>query len=207
MPIKEGTLPLGDSRNAALRRFFQLERKLARNADLRSKYVEFLSEYERQGHMRILPKDYIENGPVYYIPHHAVEKKFRVVFDGSSKTTNGKSLNDVQMVGEKLQLDLADQLMRFRFNRIAIVADVKQMFRQVVIDESQWDLLRIFWRESPSEPLRTYQLTTVTYGMASSGHCAVRAMIQCARDQQKKIPTGGCHRGRFHVYGRSPYRK
>lgn len=188
MPIRKNGLPLGDSRKTALRRFFQLERRLERNPELREKYIAFMREYQRLGHMRMLPSGHAEKGPVYHIPHHAVEKKFRVVFDGSSKTTNGKSLNDIQMIGEKLQMDLADQLMRFRCNNIAIVADVKQMFRQIRMDESQWDLLRIFWRESPTDPLRIYQLLTVTYGMASAGHCAVRAMIQCARDQKELFP-------------------
>lgn len=188
MPIKEGALPLGDSRHIALRQFYQLERRFARRPELREKYVQFMREYESLGHMRPLPKGYAEKGPINFIPHHPVEKKFRVVYNGSSKTTNGRSLNDAQMVGAKLQPDLADQIVCFRFNRIAIVADVKQMFRQICIDESQWDLLRIFWRESPTDQLRIYQLTTVTYGMASAGHCAVRAMIQCARDQKQTFP-------------------
>lgn len=52
----------------------------------------------------------------------------------------------------------------------------------------QWDLQRIFWRESPEETLEEYHLTVVTFGLASSAHCAVRAMIQCARDSAKEFP-------------------
>lgn len=189
MPIKPESLPLGDSRNIALRQFFQLERRLTKNTELREKYVAFMREYENCGHMRRLTTDIIPKAIHYYIPHHAVQKRFRVVYNASSKTTNGISLNDIQMIGEKLQPDLADQVMKFRLHRIAFSADVVKMFRQVCIDSSQWDLQRIFWREKPSDPLGTYQLTVVTYGMAASAHLAVRAMIQCARDQSVRFPA------------------
>lgn len=90
-----------------------------------------------------------EPGPMsYYIPHHCVLKRFRVVFDASAATSNGLSLNEVQMVGEKLLFDIADQTMRFRRHKIGVVADIEKMYRQVGVDPSQWDLQRIFWRES-----------------------------------------------------------
>lgn len=84
----------------------------------------FLTSHNRQVNGRYVVKMPIKEGALPLGDSRAVEEKFRVVFDGSSKTTNGKSFSDIQMVGEKLQLDLADQLMRFRFNLIAIVADV-----------------------------------------------------------------------------------
>ncbi|XP_049308631.1 uncharacterized protein LOC125777586 [Bactrocera dorsalis] len=100
----------------------------------------------------------------YYIPHHAVTGKFRVVFNTSCKTTSGVSLNDI--------------LHRFRRYRIAITADVKKMFRQVEINPLQ----RILWRESPVEPLRSFELATVTYGMTSSPYNAIRSLRQYAVD-------------------------
>jgi hypothetical protein len=46
------------------------------------------------------------------------------------------------------------------------------------------------WRESTEEPLKEYQLTVVTYGMASSGYNAVKAMRQCAIDHEQSFPIG-----------------
>lgn len=186
IPIKSGELPLGDSREIALKRYFQLERRLSHNEELRIKYVEFMREYEQLGHMKIAEKP---AGKIhYYIPHHCVNIKFRVVFDASCKTTDGRSLNDIQPVGQKLQHDLADQIMRFRRHLIAVIADIEKMFRQISIDESQWDLQRIFWRESPNEPLKEYQLTVVTYGMAASVFNSVRALQQCGIDNSINYP-------------------
>lgn len=188
IPIKPNALPIADSRNIALRRFHQLERQLQRDMEMRELYVKFMRDYEALGHMTIADKKPV-NGETVYIPHHAIRKKnFRVVFDASSENADGTSLNKAQMVGEKLQFDLMDQIMRFRRHKYGVIADIAKMFRQVNIDKTQWALQRIFWRENPYAQLKEYWLTTVTYGLASAGHCATRAMIQCARDNAKKFP-------------------
>lgn len=149
-----------------------------------------MREYELLGHMVLATEMPNQNEMVYYIPHHGVvtSDKFRVVFDASCKTNKGISLNDAQLVGEKLQRDLHEQIMRFRRHRIGIQTDVKKMFRQVGIIPRQRNLQRIFWRESSNDPLREYCLITITYGLASSPHCAVRAMKEGARDMEKRYP-------------------
>lgn len=190
IPILPDAELLGDSREIALRRFHWLEKRLDRNPELRVKYVEFMREYEALNHMQMAGPEVKEGGVRYYIPHHCVTKKFRVVFDASCKTTNGKSLNDVQAVGEKLQMDLVDILMRFRRHAVVVTSDIRKMFRQVRIDPEHWDLQRIFWRNHRGEPIREYQLTVVTYGLASSVHSSVRAMQQCATDNESKWPRG-----------------
>ncbi|CAH0551006.1 unnamed protein product [Brassicogethes aeneus] len=63
----------------------------------------------------------------YYIPHQAVVKesstttKLRVVFVASCKTTNGISLNDCMLTGLRLQQDLLNILLRWRY-KIAVSA-------------------------------------------------------------------------------------
>lgn len=187
IPLKPNALPIGDTRNIALRRFQQLERRLQREPELKERYIDFMREYEQLNHMRVATRP-PRAGHTVYIPHHAVTKKFRVVFDASCLNVDGIHFNKMQMNCPKLQLDLHDQLLCFRKNRIAFMADVTKMFRQVLIDSSQWDLQRIFWREEPHKPLKEYWLTTVTYGVASSVYNSVRAMIQCARDNAEQFP-------------------
>lgn len=171
-----------------MRRFFALERKLQRNDTLREKYIDFMRDLERLGHMKKAPQPAI--GTVtYYIPHHAIDAdKFRTVFDASCKTSNGESLNSIQMIGPKMQADLQFHIMRFRQYRYAVIADVVKMFRQVCLHSSQWDLQRIFWRESPNEPLHEYQIMVVMYGLASSLYNAVKSMIECANQYAKEYP-------------------
>lgn len=180
---------LGESRLMARRRLFGLERRFEQHPDLRKKYIAFMQEYAELGHMR--KADPLDQSKMhYYIPHHAVsiDRKFRVVFDASARTTNGSSLNDVQYVGPRLQRDLFDILMSFRIGRIAMSADVAKMFRQIEVQRPYWDLQRILWRESPQEPIQEWWLTVVTYGLASSPYNAVRTLTQCAIDNAEKLP-------------------
>ncbi|GFT98996.1 integrase catalytic domain-containing protein [Trichonephila clavipes] len=41
--------------------------------------------------------------------------------------------------------------------------DVKMMYRMILIHESQQPLLRILWKESPEDPVKTFEMKTVTY--------------------------------------------
>lgn len=90
----------------------------------------------------------------------------------------------MQLISERLQDDLIDLIIRFRWHAIAITADIKQIYRQVQVHPDDWDLQRLFWREGPHKKLLEYWLTVVTFGMASAPHCAVRAMQQCAIDNK-----------------------
>ncbi|XP_043496357.1 uncharacterized protein LOC122520328 [Polistes fuscatus] len=189
LPFKEEN-QLGDSYTSALRRFHALERSLSRKPKIRDEYIKFLSEYEE--HMTR-----IEGGPHedrFYLPHHAVLKhtsittKLRVVFDASAKTSNGKSLNNVLMVGPTIQEDLFALLVRFRSHAIAITADIAKMYRQIIIDPRDRKYQTILWRRQESDPVKTYRLNTVTYGTASASFLATRTLHQLASDEFNRFP-------------------
>ncbi|XP_055917147.1 uncharacterized protein LOC129949607 [Eupeodes corollae] len=189
IPFKLNASALGNSHNLALRQFYQLERRLTSNPDLREKYINFLREYIQLGHMTAISDRPGEPAQSYYVPHHAVTMKFRVVFNASAQTSTGISLNDTQLAGPLIQELLVNIIHRFRRFAVALSADVEKMFRQVLIDKRHRQWQQILWRESPTELLRTYQLNTVTYGTASGPYLAVRAMQQCALDNSCILPT------------------
>lgn len=180
---------LGKSKKLALQQFFAMEGRIRRNKDFGDKYRLFMQEYEALGHMEeILEKE--ERG--YYTPHHGVitSTKFRVVFNASAKTTTGVSLNETQMVGEKLQRDLFLTLMNFRKFKYGIIGDIEKMYRQILVHPDDRQYQKILWRSSERDPIKVYQLKTVTYGQACAPHCAIRALVQCARDNEEEHPTG-----------------
>lgn len=187
IPIKPECKGLGDSRGLALRQFNQLERRFERNPELRQKNIESMREYQALGYMRLANRQYDPKFS-YWLPHHAVMKKFRIVYNASAKTKTGESLNSIQLVGSKLQYDLQLQVMRFRRNKIGVATDISKMFNRIGLNPKQWDLHRVFWRESPNEPIKEYVLTVVTFGLASSAYNSVRALNQCAMDQAMKYP-------------------
>jgi len=106
------SVKLGDSKDSAYRRFIALERRLSKDPTLRASYVDFMQEYEQQGHMSAVTNENALESESYYLPHQAVVRpdsvttKLRVVFDASAKTSTGNSLNDKLMTGPNLQKEL-----------------------------------------------------------------------------------------------------
>lgn len=188
IPFKQDPSVLGDSRQQALHHFHRLEKRLLQSPAVASQYIDFMAKYESLGHMRLAPGPPQTASRVYYITHHAVLSKFRVVFNASLATRNGPSLNDIQLTGPMLQRTLWQQLLQFQLYRIALSADIEKMFRMVGVHEDDLDLQRIFWRAKPTHKLLEYQLLTVTYGMRSASYNAVKAMIQCGKDQAGEFP-------------------
>lgn len=108
--------------------------------------------------------------------------KLRVVFDASAMSSSGKSLNDLLHVGPKLQTHITALLHRSRFNRYIFTADICKMYRQIKINTDDRQYQHIFWRSSPLEPLREYELTTITYGITSSPYQAIRVLHKLEQD-------------------------
>lgn len=189
IPFSEEIHRLGKTKQIALQQFLSMERKMRKNDEFASKYRLFMSEYQALGHME-QHWDNTESG--YYTPHHGVlsATKFRVVFNASAKSTTGVTLNDAQLVGERLQRDLVDILMSFRQFKYGITADIEKMYRQIWVHKDHQQYQKIFWRENEKEPLKVYKLKTVTYGHASAPHNAIRTLVQCAIDHEDQFPMG-----------------
>lgn len=192
IPFKTSINTLGDSKELATKRFKSLERKLQTDEKMRKEYIKFMQEYQRLGHMKKVVDDYSTHA--YYLPHHGVWKessittKLRVVFDASAPTTTGISLNDIQMVGPTIQRDLLSIILCFRQHPYVVGADIAMMYRQVLIEPPQRTLQRILWRENPLDQIDTYELNTVTYGMASSPFMAIRCLFSLADEHQESYP-------------------
>lgn len=192
LPFLPDAPTLGSTHATALRRFLNLERKLKINPLLRSKYVDFMNDYLKLGHMSLCHPRTFANKPHYYIPHHGIFKagsdKLRTVFDASSKSSNGISLNECLHTGPALQQDIVDIIMAFRTHPVVFSTDIRMMFRNILIhpDHRQYQL--ILWRSSPDQPLLTYALNTVTYGLRSSPYHAIRTLLQLADDEGQRYP-------------------
>ncbi|XP_055632492.1 uncharacterized protein LOC129772973 [Toxorhynchites rutilus septentrionalis] len=195
LPLQSNVLEqLGDNRSNAIRRFRMLESRLNRQHDIADQYTDFMNEYQSLGHMRRVTEYQTPPENCYHLPHHAVIReestttKLRVVFDASAKTSNGPSLNDALLVGPIVQEDLRSIIMRSRRNKVMLIADIKQMFRQILVDPRDTPLQRIVWRSTPDAPLDTFELQTVTYGTASAPFLATRVLQQLADDEQNNFP-------------------
>lgn len=154
-PIKH----IGDTRNTAEKRFKQLEKRLEHNTSLKKEYTKVMEGYTQLQHMEEVPEKEI-NKPAVYLPHHAVVRldkettKTRIVFDASCKGSRNVSLNDELLVGPQLQDDLRSLIMRWRMKRISFTADIRTMYREVLVSEDDIDYQRILWREHADEALK-----------------------------------------------------
>ncbi|GFX42041.1 uncharacterized protein TNCV_353481 [Trichonephila clavipes] len=119
MPLKKEPSCLGNSKDIALKRLGSLWNRLARDKNYLNLYREFLRDYERLGLMKEVTNE-TEPEITYYATHHGIYRpeksttKLRVVFNCSSLTDNGISLNDIQYNGGVIQEDLYAQMLRFR---------------------------------------------------------------------------------------------
>nr|XP_029736109.1 uncharacterized protein LOC115270912 [Aedes albopictus] len=64
------------------------------------------------------------------------------------------------------------------------------MYRQVLLHPDDTPLQRILWRFDPNDPIDTYELATVTYGLAPSSFLATRTLQQLATDEGDAYPLG-----------------
>lgn len=181
---------LGESITKAHGCLKQLSNRLSSDPVFKQLYVSFVNEYETLGHMARVAMPDTDSSPVCYLPHHGILRpasstiKLRVVFNGSSRTSNGVSLNDILHTGTKLQRDIADVLLWTRTHRVLFSTDIIKMYRQIV-HQKDWDLQRILWFDKDERPA-AYHLTTVTYSLS----CALFLALRETELQQLIIDEG-----------------
>lgn len=181
---------LGDSRKKALATLYQMENRFKKHPKLHNDYKNFMNEYLVNGHMELSTYD----PESFYLPHHAVIRnestttKLRVVFNASQATTNGKSLNEQLAIGESHQSDILTILLNFRKFKFAFTADIEKMYRQIWISKEHRKYQKILWRNSPDEPIKEYELKTVTYGTSIAPFLAIRVTKQIALDCDDDFP-------------------
>ncbi|XP_017488181.1 PREDICTED: uncharacterized protein LOC108376468, partial [Rhagoletis zephyria] len=220
LPFKEDHNSLGQSYATALRRFLAQERRLARCHDLKQQYIAFMDEYRDLGHMSAVEKVDLNTPNYYVPHHYVLKPtstttKLRVVFDASCKNTSQKSLNGILAVGPTLQNELYILHLRFRLFHYALTADIVKMYRQILVDADDskfqsilWrtDIVKMYrqilvdaddskfqsilWRSTPDDEVCTYQLNTVTYGMASAPYLAVQSLNYIADTYEASYPIG-----------------
>lgn len=158
LPWKNDCLPIRDNYNLCYNRLKSMHYKLNKTPEVLKEYDDIIQEQLRSGIIEKLPNPEVEtrNKGVHYLPHHAVIRqnrettKLRIVYDGSAKSEGQeRSLNDCLPVGPNYIPQLVDVLARFRWNRIAISADIEKAFLMISVHESHRDMLRFLWLKDP----------------------------------------------------------
>jgi hypothetical protein len=176
LPFKPDHEVLPDNFKVCEGRLKSLKNKLVAS-NILHEYNQIFSEYEENGIIERVSSAEVarETGQVHYLPHRPVIRndkqttKIRAVFDASCKVS-GPSLNECLYSGPNLIAKIFDILLRFRLNKIGVLADIKQAFLNVGIDAQHRDYLRFLWYDlqAEDEQVVIYRFLRVVFGITSS---------------------------------------
>ncbi|XP_060810506.1 uncharacterized protein LOC132904364 [Amyelois transitella] len=204
LPFKHNPSELGNSHFIAKRRLLNLEKKLDSNPDLRTNYNDTLQSYIDKGYLSKVENASSDDSS-YYIPHRAVYRpdkltsKTRIVIDASSKTTSGKSLNDLLYTGPNLQTSIFDLLLNLRMFSVALSADIEKMYFQLKLTPTHHAFQRILYRFDSRSDIDTFEFNRVSFGISSSPYLAMRVIRQLAADSRDQFPLAATE-AETHMY-------
>ncbi|XP_053691074.1 uncharacterized protein LOC128739603 [Sabethes cyaneus] len=196
---------LPDSLPMAIRRLECLEKRMNRDPALKEEVHRQIQEYLDKGYThRATETELISADPkrIWYLPLGVVQNpkkpgKVRLVWDAAAKV-NGISLNDLLLPGPDMLLPLPSVLFRFRQFPVAVCGDIKQMFHQILVKETDRHSQRFLWRDKPKEPPSVYIMNVVTFGATSSPSSAQFIKNQNALEFADRFPRAAqailkCH--------------
>ena len=178
LPWKPGHPILYDNYEVARKRLLSTCRRLHEQSLLKDAYCEVMTYQEDKEMIEDIIDGSAEPGKTYYMPHHPVVRmeketsKVRVVYDASSKVSEGVSLNQCLVAGDTKFTKLFESLIKFRCHKIGIIADIEKAFLSVGIKDEDRDALRFLWVTNPDDmenpQIRRMRFTRVSYGVICS---------------------------------------
>ena len=151
LPLKVNPEILPNNKSLDLGRLRYLSNRLIKDTSLFSGYCKVMSSHIRSGYAVKLTHEErnLKGSPRWYLPPHPIMNpkkpdKIRVVFDCSADYQSW-SLNKCLLFGPNVVHDLVNVLLRFREGYIAPAADIKVLFLQVKVPNSDRGDIRFFW--------------------------------------------------------------
>ncbi|XP_055604343.1 uncharacterized protein LOC129752593 [Uranotaenia lowii] len=192
LPFKRDPVEIAETGYQALKQFDLLKKRLNKDPERQKMYEEYINNFIIAGHIsRAEPST--KQQRTIFLPHHCVLKedrtttKLRVVFNGSMKSSNGVTLNDLLMTGPVVQKSLYCILLNFRTHRVALTGDIEKMYLQVRVSPEDSDRIRMIWQE-PGRKVAEYRMNTVTFGLACAPFLATRTLKQLFIDEGNEFP-------------------
>ncbi|XP_070143520.1 uncharacterized protein [Drosophila kikkawai] len=121
-----------------------------------------------------------ETDKLLFKPESATTK-VREVFNASSPSSNGNSLNDILYPGPVLQSDLTLQILKWRTFKFVFNADITKMYRQILLNQEHTPFQRILFRNGQGN-ISDFELQTVTFGVNCAPFLALRTLQQLSDD-------------------------
>ena len=185
LPWKSDQISFPNNRIMALRRLNQLKKRFLKDPAFFERYREKIESYLSNGYAQQVSLDAGISMKAWYLPHHAVQEKFRVVFDCGA-SYKGTSLNSQLLHGPDQTSSLIGVLLRFRRGEVAVMADVKAIFHQVRVEPDDAESLRFLWwpKSDFSLPSVDFQMLVHIFGATSSPSVCSFALKRAALDNE-----------------------
>ncbi|XP_062713078.1 uncharacterized protein LOC134290086 [Aedes albopictus] len=179
----------------AERRLICLEKKFAKNPALKMKVAEQIDEYLQRGYAHIATEDELQQSDprhVWYLPLGIVQnprkpEKLRIVWDAAARVGD-VSLNSMLLVGPDLLTPLLKVICGFRQRQYVAVGDVRQMFHQLLVKESDRQAQRFLFRIDPEQAPTVYVMDVVIFGASCSPCLAQHVKNTNAKDFEETFP-------------------
>ncbi|XP_072940691.1 uncharacterized protein [Epargyreus clarus] len=192
LPWKTDNPTLPDSYEQAYKRLRTLEKKMENEPTFKKEYSAQVANLLKKGYAEACDGNEERSNVKWYLPHFAVvninkPNKIRMVFDAAAKI-NGVSLNDYLLEGPDLLASLIKILFGFREKKIAVTADIEEMFLRVKIRSEDQPAQMFLWRDESSEAPRKYKMTSMIFGASSSPYLAHSVRNKNAADYEEGYP-------------------
>jgi hypothetical protein len=115
----------------------------------------------------------------------------RMVFDASSKTPGGNSLNGALAKGQNRLSKLQHLLIRFRRGRAAVTADISMAYNGMKLKPEHLKYQKYLWKEGllPENPTIVMVVATLIYGVKPSGQ---QCQVSLERLADHHVKEGRC---------------
>ena len=154
-------------------------------------FVEYIKNLTNEEQTKLFSSSLL-----YFLPWRAVwntnsiSTPCRPVFDGSSATKTGFSLNDVLANGKNTMNKLLEVMIRWLIRRCAYHADLQNMYNRVFLEPEDWCYQLYYFHSEldPEEKPKLKVIKTLIYGIKSSGNQAERGIRETANLQKSEYP-------------------
>ena len=177
----------------ALRRIYSAEKSF-KNKDCFEIVDDEVQKLVEQGFFIKVPHENVNRSqPEWYMPLQAVftpEKSTNVglVFDSSSKGSDGLSLNDHLEKGPNYINSLPNVLTAWRWDEYVYSGDIRKMFNQVLVHPDDQVFHRFLWRKNQHETPTVYQWLRLNFGDKPAPDIASNAIKILAKTSQVEFP-------------------
>ncbi|KAJ0181479.1 hypothetical protein K1T71_003564 [Dendrolimus kikuchii] len=193
LPWRNDDVTMPPSYDMAVRRLRGIERKMDKSPQFKQAYTAQVNRLLAKGYAEPCERSHEGNQRMWYMPHFAVTNpnkpdKVRLVFDAAVRS-NGVCMNDALLDGPDLLRALYGILFRFREGKIAVTADIRDMFLQVKIRKEDRAAQHFLWRgDDRHNPPRRYVMTSMIFGARSSPFLAHSVRDRNASDHKETYP-------------------